>query len=238
MFDLHPLTFWGIMVIAFGTIIGTILIQRGNILKSKESSQEMQSRLNELKEQNKEIKSQNENLKSLTEQQSIVLGTQRDLIKHQINFSKDVEYTNFLSNFMEYQILVHEYFNVGYYIYQSSFRKEEFLQLTRNQVEQLENNINQAIDNIRKNKFVSTNNPIDTRWIELQGQLFGDLYFFRYQVGDRFKENDLSYTIDNSKRENRYDSLQNFLKENDKQRTLVVEETIKQIQKKYSTANK
>src|SRR5260221_10009825 len=156
MFDLHPFTLWGIVIIAMGTIIGTILIQRGNVLKSSEGSRELKVRLTELKQQNDEIKSQNENLRSLTEEQKIVLHAQSDLLKKQIVSFSEAEYSDILASFNEYQVLKGEYFGEVYHIYQSSFRKEDFLGLKRSEIEQLEKTIEQNINSIRKNKFVAS----------------------------------------------------------------------------------
>lgn len=234
MFDLHPLTLWGIIVLALGSIVGTILIQRGNALKSKESSQVTQSRLIELKEQNKLIESQNEHFKSLVEEQKQVLDVQSSLLKQQLTFSKNSEYMNFWASFNEYQVISHELLDVSYYIYKSSFGKTEFLRLPRNQIEEIEKNINKAIANLRKTKFVSTNNPIEGKLGELQQQLFLDLYFFRYKSGDQFKINDHVFAITDSIREERYDELQAFLNENNKERSESVHSILEKAYKTYN----
>ena len=94
MFDLHHLTVLGMIVIAVGTLVGTFLLQRGNALKGKESSDKLKAQYQEqtddirkLNEQNSEIKLQNENLKTITQEQNILLKNQGELLRKQLELS-------------------------------------------------------------------------------------------------------------------------------------------------------
>jgi hypothetical protein len=224
MFDLHYLTFWGIIIIAVGTILGTILIQRGNVLKSKEGSTETQRKLSvqtdeikKLNEQNSEIKSLYENLKTITEQQNILLKNQGELLQKQLNLSdkqgdilKNNVFTDFSSNFNTYQELTQKYQQASHLLYQQQ-GKEVFLSLSTPEIDDILSNSRKAIENILANKFVTSNQDLFGLWKILDSEISFRLYTLRLQQGEYFKFNNVLYQMDNKLRSEKYDELQTYL---------------------------
>ena len=230
MFDLHYLTFWGIIIIAIGTIIGTILIQRGNVLKSKESSSKLQEQLKkqdtkigQLNTSNIQIEKQNEHLTKLNEQQSEVLEAQnillkehRQSLKNQTDFLNNVEWTNSFSDYVQYLNVKDSYLDEIYWMDSKGFSKEYFLQLNNLKIDELEVKSRKANYSISQTKMVILNKELRELWTSRGFATYNYFeYFFKLKDGSFFEENGIKIKVDNNFKSLKYDALQKFLKELD-----------------------
>jgi hypothetical protein len=182
MFDLHYLTFWGIVIIGIGTLVGTILIQRGNVLKSKEGSLATQDKLDSQKEEiakmqvQLEIQTQKaESLRQLSQQQNVTLENQSQIIAQQLKVSQagldildETKKKDFLINLKPYKEAIQEFRDKSYFLFQKSFPKEKFLSLDIKTKIEIFKTTNTAIDKILNCKIVISDYEYYSSWIKVK----------------------------------------------------------------------
>jgi hypothetical protein len=231
MFDLHYLTFWGIIIIAIGTIFGTILIQRGNVLKSKESSNKLQEQLKKqdtkieiLSTSNIQIGMQNEHLTKLNEQQNEVLEAQNILLKEhrvslkeQTDFLNNTERNNALFDYRQYFTIVESY-NAEVFL---NFAKDNIMQLSNSEISTLEEKSKDAIYHISQSKFVSLHRPLYSLWMERGYRIYIFLENILKLQNETtiLEENGLKTKVDHKFKSDKFDYFATFLKENNRKIT-------------------
>ena len=231
MFDLHYLTFYGIIIIAVGTIIGTILIQRGNVLKSKESSNKLQEQLKKqdikievLNTSNVQIEKQNDHLTKLNEQQSEVLEAQNILLKQhrvslkeQTDFLNNTEQNNALFDYRQYFTIVEGY-NAEVFL---NFAKENIMQLSNSEISTLKEKSKDAIYHISQSKFVSLHRPLYNLWMERGYKIYIFLENILKSQNETTvsEENELKAKADYKFKSDGFDYFASFLKENNRKIT-------------------
>ena len=228
MFDLHYLTFWGIIIIAIGTIFGTILIQRGNVLKSKESSNKLQEQLKKqdikiglLNSSNIQIEKQNDHLTKLNERQSEVLDAQSILLKehkvylkNQTDFLNNTEMNNAFSDYKQYSTMVEGYSKELFL----NIAKENTMQLSNSEISTLEEKSKNAIYNVSQSRFVSLNRTLYDLWMERGYRIYIFLEnILKLQNETTISvENGFEVKVDYNFKSVRFDNFVIFLKENNK----------------------
>ena len=113
-----------------------------------------------------------------------------------------------------YQELRQKYQHVSHQLYKGSCPEEVFLSLSTPQIDDILRNSRKAIENILANKFVTSNQDLFGLWKILDSEISNKLYLLRLQEGENFKFNDVLYQMDKKLRSEKYDELQNFLKDN------------------------
>jgi hypothetical protein len=182
MFDLHYLTILGIIIIAAGSIVGTILLQCGNALKSQESSVKTQAKLDEQKLQLENVQDQlkiqtdkADALKMLSEQQSLTLNYQSEIISNQLKISKqglgileETQKSENSVNWNKYNDAIREFQLASYFLFNSSFPKSKFLSLDINSKKEIFKITNNAMDKILNNPIVVSDNNYFTYWSQIK----------------------------------------------------------------------
>jgi len=228
---MHSLTIIGIVIIAVGTLIGTYCIQKGNQLKSRESSEKQMNEINNLKailtEQNATLSVQN-----------TTLATQETLLNEQLKIIKEKELENFRANRHEYDLLVRKFATVGAPMFQSTYSKELYFKLSHDEIITMMQNVNEAIMEIKMCKFASLSNYLaEDCWGRLSFDISGLLYNLSFKEGDKIKETTNGVTtiinVDRDYLDGQYRLLQNLLEEHQRKRQDEYQRMQKEVQRKY-----
>src|SRR5258706_3661929 len=230
---MHSLTIIGIVIIAVGTLIGTYCIQKGNQLKSRESSEKQLNEINNLKsilnEQNATL-----SVKNLT------LGAKKTLLDEQLKIIKEKELETFRADRHEYDLLVRKFATVGAPIFQSTYSKELYFKLSHDEIIAMMQNVNEAIIEIKMCKFASMSNYLaEDCWGRLSFDLSGLLYNLSFKEGDKIKKTENGVTtiinVDGDYLDGQYQLLQNLLEEHQKKRFDEYQRMQNEVNRKYGS---
>ncbi len=178
---------------------------------------ETRDEVSKLKQQNKQLKLINEQQNIVLKGQGLLLNEQLSIVTKQFEHIKNTDLKTLYADFTEYQLLKQKFQQVSHMLYQSS-AKESFLALTTEQIIKIKEDSDAAIDQILFNKFVSTDNRLNSLWAELKSEISFQLYSLKLMVGVQFKSNNVLYTVDETIRNEKYDKLQLFLRLNSENR--------------------
>lgn len=159
-----------------------------------------------------------QNKSSSFKSDSILANTRLTIETARIN-----KYKDFWSAYKEYEVLAGRYHQTSFLYYIESDGKEQFFKKNREQIEQFETDLNEAIENILKCKFVTDHPSVSQSYRALQWELNGKLYFLKFPEGSSYKRNDEAIVIDRRLRDTEYDALKSFLHKNSEDRRIEIE---------------
>jgi hypothetical protein len=219
------------VIIAIGTLVGTYCIQQGNLLKSKEGSEKQLSEMNNLKSI---LNQQNATLSA----QSTTLDAQKILLNEQLMIIKGKELENFFANRQEYDLLVRKFATVGRCMFSGNYSKDLFFKLTHEEVLSVSNDVSEAITEIKACHFSSLSHYLaQDCWGMLSLDLSGLLYNLSFREGDKIKSTTNGITtminVDKKYLDEKYEMLQNTLKEYGNKRHEETQRMTNEAYKKY-----